>query len=81
MRLDVTDAEMTHVVEGGTQSDGIGHVGRTGLEASGRHVVLRAFDGHVLVHVAAPLPGLHLVEQVLAAIHHADAVGAVDLVT
>ena len=80
MRLDVADAEMAHVVKGGTESDGIGHVGCTSLEACGRHVVLRAFDGHVFDHVATTLPGLHLVEQVLTTIHHTDAVGAIDLV-
>ena len=80
MCLDVADAEMAHVVEGGTETDGVGHVGRTSLKASRRHIVLRAFDGHVLDHVAATLPGLHLVEQVLTTIDHTDAVGTIDLV-
>ena len=81
VRLDVADAEMTHVVEGCTQSDGVGHVGCTSLKACRRHVVLRAFDGHIFDHVATTLPGLHLVKQILATIHHTDAVGAVDLMT
>ena len=80
MMLDVTDAEMAYVVEGGTQSDGVGHVGRASLKTSRRHIVLRALDGHVLNHITTTLPGLHLIEQVLTTIHHSDTVGAIDFV-
>ena len=79
--LDVADAKTTHIVEGGTQSDGISHIGRTSLESCRWHIILRAFDGHILNHVATALPRLHLVEQVLATIDHTDTVGAVDLMT
>ena len=37
-------------------------------------------DGHVLDHVTTTLPGLHLVEQLLATIDYADAVRSVDFV-
>ena len=77
--LNVANAQMAHVVEGGPQSDGIGHVGCSGFETCWRHIILRALYRHVLDHIATTLPGLHLVEYVLAAIHHADAVGAIDL--
>ena len=81
MVLDVADAEMAYVVEGSPQSDGISHIGCTSLEAGRRYVVFRAFDGHVLDHVASTLPRLHLVQEFLTAIDHADAVGSVDLMT
>ena len=81
MVLDVADSDMPYVVEGGSQSDGIGHVGCSSLEPCWRYVVLGALDGHVFDHVATTLPGLHLFQQFPTSIDHADAVGTINLVS
>ncbi len=81
MVLDVTDAEMAHVVERSTQSDGVGHVGCASLETGRGDVVLCTLNGDVLNHVTTTLPGLHLIQELLATIHHTNAVGAIDLMT
>ena len=77
--LYAADTYAAHVVQCGTQSYGIGHIGSAGLKTGGRHVVLGTLYGYVLYHVAASLPGLHLVQQLLTAVDHAYAVGAVYL--
>ena len=81
MVLDVADSDMSYVVKGGSQSDGIGHVGCSCLEPRWRYVVLGTLDGHVFDHVATALPGLHLFQQFTAAIDHADAVRAINLMS
>ena len=54
--LYVVDAYGVDKVEGVTQSDGVGYVGRACLEACWRRIELGLLNGDILNHIAATLP-------------------------
>ena len=68
------------VVDGGTEAQHVGHRGGAGLELEGQHVVGGTLELDVGNHLAAAVVGRHGVEQLLFAIEHAYAHGAVHLV-
>ena len=79
--LDVTDSQTAHVVESCSESDGIGNIWRSCLETCRWHIILSMLDGHILNHVTATLPWLHLIQECLTAIDYSDTVRTVDLMS
>ena len=73
MPLNVVNAYTANIVEGSAKANGIGHIGRSGLETGWRSIKLRLLDGNVFYHVATTLPRGQNVKHCLAAIYHANA--------
>jgi len=73
-----TDA--AQVVDGRTEADRAGDVGRAGLELVGQLGIGGLFEADGMDHVAATLIGRHGFQERAFAVQHADARGAVKLV-
>ena len=69
-----------HVVQGRAEADRVGDVARAGLEPAGWRLEQRPLEGDVGDHVAAALPGRHVLEHVPLAVERTDAGGPEDLV-
>src|SRR6185437_11983541 len=81
MRLDALAPDAFHIVDGGTEPDGLHDGRRAGFEAVRRWGIGDALGGYRVDHLAAALIGPHGLEQLLFAVKHADAGRAVKLMS
>ena len=77
----VLDANRINPFDGFAETDDFGNHGRTCFKAGGNIGVSRLFEGHVLDHLAAAVPGGHTVENIVLAVEYAYACRAVHFVT
>ena len=74
-------ANRLHVIQRRAEADGTRDVRRAGFEFGRRRCIARLFERDRHDHVAAALPRRHGFQQTLLAVEHADARGAVNLVS
>src|ERR1700685_3041772 len=72
---DIFHPDSAHVIDRSSESNGIGNVAGTSLEACGRRLVGGFFERTVGNHVSATLPWRHGVEHVELAENYADSCG------
>ena len=80
VRLDLRRIEFLQELHGAPQRDGPHEVGRAGLELERHGGEGRPREGHAIDHVSAAQKGRHRLEQLPAAVQHADSRRTVELV-